>query len=381
MAGILVVFGTRPEAIKLTPVILALKQRCVPTRVCVTGQHRELLDLALGMEAIEPDIDLDLMRPGQSIGQLTGRMVEMLDQAFAVDPPERVVVQGDTATALAAAQAAYFRGIPVAHVEAGLRTGDLGGPHPEEGNRRMIATISDMHFAPTIGAAQALRAEGVSAAAVHVTGNTVVDALHGIRARLAKEPGLARAAATIIDLRGGRRLVLVTCHRRESFHATADITAAIREIAARPDVLVVLPLHLNPAIRGPLVAALDAHPNIALVEPLDFAPFIALLSAAHLVLTDSGGVQEEAPILGVPVLVMRDRTERPDGVAAGTARLTGTSARRIVTETFRLLDNPGLHARMARRHSPYGDGQAAGRIADIIAEAHGYASSAIASAE
>jgi UDP-N-acetylglucosamine 2-epimerase (non-hydrolysing) len=380
MAGIMVVFGTRPEAIKLLPVIDALRSRGVPMRICVTAQHRELLDQALG-EDIRPDVDLDLMRPGQSVGRLTGRMIAALDRVFAAEAPERVIVQGDTATAVAAAQAAYYRGIPVAHVEAGLRTGNPLAPHPEEGNRRMIAAIADLHFAPTAAAAQALRKEGIPATGIFLTGNTVVDALLAMRARLASEPALAGPALPVLEHCGGRRLLLVTCHRRESFGAAREIAAALRALAGRPDVLIALPLHPNPAIRGPLQRELTGAPNIMLLDPLGFAPFVALLSAAHIVLTDSGGVQEEAPVLGVPVLVLRDRTERPEGVAAGTARLVGTRAQRIVAEACRLLDNPAAHARMARAHSPYGDGQAAERIADIIAAAHGYIEAKTASAE
>ena len=380
MADIMVVFGTRPEAIKLLPVIEALRIRGVPTRLCVTAQHRELLDQALG-KGIRPDIDLDLMRPGQSVGRLTGRMIAALDRVFAAEAPERVIVQGDTATAVAAAQAAYYRGIPVAHVEAGLRTGNPLAPHPEEGNRRMIAAIADLHFAPTAAAAQALRKEGIPAAGIFLTGNTVVDALLAMRARLASEPALAGPALPVLEHCGARRLLLVTCHRRESFGAAREIAAALRALAARPDVLIALPLHPNPAIRGPLQRELAGVPNVMLLDPLGFAPFVALLSAAHIVLTDSGGVQEEAPVLGVPVLVLRDRTERPEGVAAGTARLIGTRAQRIVAEACRLLDNPAAHARMARAHSPYGDGRAAERIADIIAAAHGYMEAKAASAE
>jgi UDP-N-acetylglucosamine 2-epimerase (non-hydrolysing) len=308
-------------------------------------------------------------------------MMAALDRVLVAEQPERVIVQGDTATALAAAQAGYFRGIPVAHVEAGLRTGDLSAPHPEEGNRRMIGAVADMHFAPTTGSAQALRKEGVVTARIHVTGNTVVDALHAVRARLFHDPDLAGAARTVLDRCGDRRLILVTCHRRESFAAAPEIAGAIRLLAQRRDVLVALPLHPNPAIRRPLERALTGEANVELLAPLDFAPFVALLSAACFVLTDSGGVQEEAPVLGTPALVMRDVTERPEGVAAGTARLVGTRAQRIASEACLLLDNPAAHARMARAHSPYGDGRAAERIADVIAHAHGYGAEAFASAE
>lgn len=369
MAGILVVFGTRPEAIKLMPVIEALRNQGVSTRVCVTAQHRELLDRAL-TERITPDIDLNLMRPGQPLARLTGRMLAALDRVLAAERPERVVVQGDTATALAAAQAAYFHNIPIAHVEAGLRTNNLSAPHPEEGNRRMIAAIADLHFAPTASAAQALLKEGIPAPRIHLTGNTVVDALLAVRARIADDPSLAGPALAVLDRCAGRKLILVTCHRRESFRAVPEIVASIRELTMRPDVLIALPLHPNPAIRHPLGRALQGIPNVVLLDPLGFAPFVSLLSAAHFVLTDSGGVQEEAPVLGIPVLIMRDVTERIEGIATGTARQVGVDHQRIVSEAVRLLDDPKAYASMARKHSPYGDGRAALRIASILADIH-----------
>jgi UDP-N-acetylglucosamine 2-epimerase (non-hydrolysing) len=367
MAGIFVVVGTRPEAIKLAPVIDALRGRGIPTQICATAQHRELLDRALGLHGFKPDIDLDVMRPGQSVGELTGKMLVALDNVFVAEQPEWVVVQGDTATALAGAQSAYLRNIAVAHVEAGLRTGSLDAPHPEEGNRRMIAAIASLHFAPTATAVKALISEGVNPERVHLTGNTVADALIAMRRRLVLEPDLARAVNGLIHAAGGKRLIIVTCHRRESFAAAPQIAEALCVIADRPDVTVALPLHPNPAIAHHLSEILAGVPNIHLLPPLDFAPFIALLSQAYLVLTDSGGIQEEAPMLGVPALVMRDRTERPEGIEAATARLVGTNAKRIIAETFRLLDNPEEHARMARVHTPYGDGQAADRIAELLA--------------
>lgn len=377
----LIVFGTRPEAIKLMPLRQALNRLGVPSRVCVTGQHRDLLHQSLASQSIDPDIALDLMHSAQSLGRLTGRMLAALDRIIAAERPERVIVQGDTATALAAAQAAFYRSIPVAHVEAGLRTGDLAAPHPEEGNRRMIGAIADMHFAPTVGAAQALHREGVAPEHIHVTGNTVVDALLAVCDRFPDAASLAGTARTVLDKCGSKRLILVTCHRRESFTAAPEIAAAIRALANRPDVLIALPLHPNPSIRKPLERALRDRANVMLLEPLEFAPFVSLLSNAYFVLTDSGGVQEEAPVLGTPVLVMRDKTERPEAIAAGTTRLVGTRAQRIVAEACLLLDNPAARARMARAHSPYGDGRAAERIADIIARAHGYRAEPLASAE
>ena len=372
MASVMVVIGTRPEAIKLLPVVSALREAGVPTRICATAQHRELLDRVLGPERIVPDIDLAVMRPNQTLTDLTGSMLIALGRTFAAEQPERVVVQGDTATAFAAAQAAYLSSIPVAHVEAGLRSGNLANPYPEEGNRRAIAALADLHFAPTTAAAQALLGEGASAASVHLVGNTVVDALLAAQRHLARH-GQPAEIGPLLARAEGRRLILVTCHRRENIELLDGIIQAVAVLAARPDVLVVLPMHPNPAVRGPVTRALSGKPGIALIEALDFLPFVALLSAAHFVLTDSGGIQEEAPVLGVPVLVMRQTTERPEGIEAGTALLVGTDPNEIVRQATRLLDNPLAHGRMARKHSPYGDGRAAERIAHIIAARHGYA--------
>jgi UDP-N-acetylglucosamine 2-epimerase (non-hydrolysing) len=370
MAGMMVVFGTRPEAIKLVPVVRALRARGTLTRICITGQHRDLLDRVLGDERIEVDFDLDLMRPGATLAQLTGRMIAALGDVFARERPDRVIVQGDTATALAAAQAAYLTGIPVAHVEAGLRTGDLANPHPEEGNRRMIAALADLHFAPTRTAAEALLTEGADPGSVHVTGNTAVDALASVRARLRLDPAIAQPIAPLLTQVGGKKLVVVTCHRRESFGpALSRVLQAVRTLAAREDVVIAFVLHPNPVVRQPVQAALTAISNVVLLEPLDFAPFVALLSAAHMILTDSGGVQEEAPVLGLPVLLLRDHTERPEGVEAGTTLLVGTHSERIVEQATRLLDNPLAHTRMARKHSPYGNGRAASRISAILTRA------------
>lgn len=376
MAGILVVVGTRPEAIKLAPVIEALRARAVRTRICATAQHRGLLNQALGIHGLSPDIDLDLMRADQSPGDLTARMLAALDRVMGDEQPDCVVVQGDTVTALAGAQAAYFRKIPVAHVEAGLRTGDLFSPHPEEGARRMIGAIADSHFAPTLSAVAALKREGVNPDSIHLTGNTVVDALFAMRGRINAEPALVANIAPLLAKADTRHILLVTCHRRESFNAAPQIAEAIRTLAARTDVFIVLPLHPNPLISRPLREALSGIARIALLEPLDFAPFIALLSASRLVLTDSGGVQEEAPILGIPTLVMRETTERPEGVSTGVARLVGTSARRIVAEASLILDNPPLHTSMSRKQSLHGDGRAGLRIADLLIKTYGLESPA-----
>lgn len=364
---LLVVFGTRPEAIKLFPVIRAL--RALPgleTLVCVTGQHRALLDPVLGLAGIRPDINLDLMTPGQSLDALTGRLLGGIGTALDTARPDRVIVQGDTASAKCAALAAYYRRIPVAHVEAGLRSGDLNHPWPEEGNRRIIATLADLHFAPTASAAEALRAESIDAARIHMTGNSGIDALLHVRDLLREGKVRAPVIADLTTRFAGRRLIAVTCHRRENVTALAAIAGALRTLAARDDIAIILPLHPNPEIGPVFRAVLEGLPNVALTDPLDYPDFVALLDACHIVLTDSGGVQEEGPALGKPVLVMRRTTERPEGIAAGTARLVGTGPARIAAAVSGLLDDAAAHAAMARRHSPYGDGRAAERIAAIL---------------
>ena len=373
MGGIMVVLGTRPEAIKLIPVIAALRRRGVPTRICATAQHRELLDQVLISERLTPDIDLDLMRPGQTLADLTATLIRGLGQTFASERPDRVVVQGDTATAFAAAHAAFLCHIPVAHVEAGLRTGDLANPHPEEGYRAMIARIADLHFAPTARAAENLLGEGICRTAIHITGNPVADALHAVLGKLEHHAGCLGPVRPLLKREAGKHLIVVTCHRRENHNRLDGIIEAVRRLAARPDVLIALPLHPHPDVRKRVERQLQHVRNVALLPALDFLPFVGLLSAARLVLTDSGGVQEEAPMLGVPVLVLREATERPEGLEAGTAILVGTDPGRIVTEATRLLDHPLAHARMARRHNPYGDARCGERIAAILAESLGRA--------
>ncbi|OJY63616.1 MAG: UDP-N-acetylglucosamine 2-epimerase [Sphingobium sp. 66-54] len=365
----MVVFGTRPEAIKMAPVVHALQSRpAIETRVCVTGQHRDLLDQVLRVTGVIPDIDLDLMRPNQTLDELTARLILALGDALDRERPDRVLVHGDTQSAMVASLAAHYRRIPVGHVEAGLRSGDIYQPWPEEANRRIVACIADMNFAPTQTAATALRAEGRAEDTIHVTGNTVVDALLAMRTRIRKRPMLAASAAPTLARFARQRIIAVTCHRRESVGAgMTRIAGAIREIAVRPDVGIVFPLHPNPRVRLAMTAALADLPNVALIEPLDYPGFVALLDACALVLTDSGGVQEEAPSFGKPVLVLRETTERPEGIAAGTARLVGTDRQRIVGETSMLLDNPEIYAAMARAGNPFGDGRAADRIARIIA--------------
>jgi len=366
---VMVVFGTRPEAIKMAPVVHALRaQEAIETRICVTGQHRGLLDQVLRAMEIAPDIDLDLMQSRQTLDDLTARLLLALGPVLDGEKPDRVLVHGDTLTAMTASLAAHYRHIPVGHVEAGLRSGDIYQPWPEEVNRRVIACMADMHFAPTQGAVTALRAEGRAEAAIHLTGNTVVDALLAMRARLRERPILAAGIAPLIARFAGRRMIVVTCHRRENLGAgMRRIAGALRVIASRQDVGIVCPLHPNPDARSAMVAVLAGLPNVALIEPLDYPGFVALLDACDLVLTDSGGVQEEAPSFGKPVLVLREITERPEGLKAGTARLVGTDTARIVAETSILLDDAHAYAAMARAANPFGDGQAARRIARIVA--------------
>ncbi|NBW76055.1 MAG: UDP-N-acetylglucosamine 2-epimerase (non-hydrolyzing) [Sphingomonadaceae bacterium] len=367
-ARILVIFGTRPEAIKLFPVIRALEAdpRFTPV-VCVSAQHRQMLDQVLEIAGIKPDHDLNLMKPDQTLDGLTAALLTELGKVMDAEQPARVIVQGDTATAMAGALAAYYRKIPVDHVEAGLRSGNIYHPWPEEVNRKIIGTIASLHFAPTDVAAGKLLAEQVDPARVHVTGNTVIDALHWVRTRIFAKPSLAGDLADLETLFAGRRIIGVTSHRRENFgDGMANIAEAIRRIAQRQDVAVIFPVHLNPNVRAVMNKALGQLSNVALIEPLDYPHFVRLLSIAEIMLTDSGGVQEEAPALGKPVLVMRETTERPEGVSAGTARLVGTDVTRIVTEIFNLLDDKAAYEAMARAHNPFGDGKSARRIVELI---------------
>jgi UDP-N-acetylglucosamine 2-epimerase (non-hydrolysing) len=371
MPVVSVIFGTRPEAIKLAPVVLALR-RCtgLTCEVCVTAQHRQLLDQVLRVFEITPDLDLDLMRENQSLGRLTSQAVAALDGYLAERKPDLVLVQGDTTTVFCATLAAFYHRIPVGHVEAGLRTGDLSAPWPEEANRVLTSRLAALHFAPTEGARDNLLREGVPAGRIHVTGNTVVDALlmarERVRAAPPEVPGLPASAGS-----GPRRLVLVTCHRRESFGPGLEsICRALAELAARfPGVDFVYPVHPNPNVRGPVDAALGRLPggNVHLVNPLEYLPFVSLMDRCALLLTDSGGVQEEAPILGKPVLVLREVTERPEAVAAGAARLVGTDRQKIVAEVSRLLTDKRAYAEMAQVRHVYGDGHAAERIVEVCA--------------
>jgi len=368
-ATIMVVFGTRPEAIKLFPVVNALKAdprfRCV---VCVSAQHREMLDQVLEIAGIVPDHDLDVMKPDQSLDELTARLLTGLGAVMDIEQPARVIVQGDTATAMCGALAAYYRKVPVDHVEAGLRSGNIYHPWPEEVNRKIIGAMASLHFAPTEVSQAALLAENVAPDRVHVTGNTVIDALHWVTQRIAAQPSLAGGLAELEARFAGKRIIGVTSHRRENFgEGMEQIAQAIRQIAARPDVALIFPVHLNPNVRKVMNAALGDLANVALIEPLDYPHFARLLGLAEIMLTDSGGVQEEAPALGKPVLVMRETTERPEGVAAGTAKLVGTRADAIVTEISTLLDDKAAYEAMARAHNPFGDGQSARRIVELLA--------------
>ncbi|WP_397589812.1 non-hydrolyzing UDP-N-acetylglucosamine 2-epimerase [Sphingorhabdus sp.] len=364
----MVIFGTRPEAIKLFPVIDALTRYSdMRTEVLVSGQHRQMLDQFLAISGIMPDYDLDLMQPGQSLDALTARLLEAIGSVLDTAKPDRVIAQGDTATAMVGALAAYYRKIPVSHVEAGLRSRDIYRPWPEEVNRKIIGTIADQHFAPTAVSAEALRSEAVPANRIFVTGNTVIDALHWVTKRIAQNPSLANRLAPLEARFRSRKIIGITTHRRENFgNSMGNIAAAITAIAARDDVACIFPVHMNPNVRTIMDAALGNLPNVALIEPLDYPNFAHLLSISHIMLTDSGGVQEEAPALGKPVLVLRDTTERPEGITAGTAKLIGTDKQRIISEVFNLLDDDAAYSAMARAHNPFGDGYASRRIAEIV---------------
>lgn len=365
------VFGTRPEAIKMAPLALALRDDPrFDSRICVTAQHREMLDGVLSLFGLVPDHDLDVMRPGQDLYGVTAAILQGLKPVFEAERPGIVLVHGDTATTLATTLAAYYARIPVGHVEAGLRTGDLYSPWPEEGNRRVAGALATLHFAPTATARDNLLAEGVDPARVVVTGNTVIDALLRVAARIGADPALgAELSGRFPFLDPGRGVILVTGHRRESFGDGFErICTALRRIAgAFPDHHIVYPVHMNPNVRDPVTRRLGGMANIHLVEPQDYLPFVWLMTRAQLILTDSGGIQEEAPSLGKPVLVMRDTTERPEAVAAGTVRLVGTDADLIVAEATRLLGDRAAREAMAFAHNPYGDGRAVPRILDALA--------------
>ena len=365
--NVLVIAGTRPEAIKMAPVIQELRRRGETfqrTALCLTAQHREMLDQVIRVFGLNVDYDLDLMSPGQSIFDVTSRVLLGLRPVFETERPDVVLVHGDTTTSFTAALAAYYARIPVGHIEAGLRTYDKFRPFPEEMNRRLADTLCDYHYAPTPGARENLLREFIPGDHIVVTGNTVIDALFYAVAQPYEfdDPLLARAGLE-------RRLLLVTAHRRESFgEPFNEMCRAIAELAAaNPDVEVIYPVHPNPNVRAAASQWLEGRDRVHLIEPLDYLPFVHLLKKAHIVLTDSGGIQEEAPSLGKPVLVMREVTERPEAVAVGAVRLAGTAHDAIVNEVQRLLDDPTAYAAMTNSVNPYGDGKAAGRIADHLA--------------
>lgn len=369
---ILSVFGTRPEAIKMAPVVKALKEvPNIESRVCVTAQHRRMLDQALDLFAIRPDYDLDIMRDGQDLTHITGAVLSGLKRVLEDFRPHRVLVHGDTTTAFAASLAAFYEKIPVGHVEAGLRTGDIYAPFPEEMNRILTDAVADMLFAPTAKARDNLLNAGVPSERIFVTGNTVIDALLEATAMLRADGGRRREmAAQFPYLKDGRRLILVTGHRRENFGPGFErICAALARLAERDDVGIVYPVHLNPNVREPVERILGGRENIRLIAPLDYLPFVFLMESAYLIITDSGGIQEEAPSLGKPVLVMREVTERPEAVEAGAVKLVGTDTEVIVRESGRLLDDKDAYAAMSSVRNPYGDGKAGRRIVrEIIRE-------------
>jgi UDP-N-acetylglucosamine 2-epimerase (non-hydrolysing) len=364
---VLFIFGTRPEAIKLCPVIRHFRDEChgrFDVRICVTAQHRDILDQVLQVFGVEPHYDLNAMRPGHTLTSATSLILSQLEPVLQSDRPDLVIVQGDTASTLCGALASFYAGIPIGHVEAGLRTGDMRQPFPEEMNRVVVGRLSTLHFAATPWAASNLRAEGVDERNITVTGNTGIDAVLYLKRALEQN-----------EVRGGdwpdldpqRKLIVVTAHRRESFGDGFErICSAIRQVADLPGVQIVYPVHPNPNVNGPVHRYLEGHPYIHLVEPLDYISFVDLMRRAYLMLTDSGGIQEEAPSLGKPVLVLREKTERPEAVEAGTATLVGTDVRKIVDTAALLVEDSAEYERRCRIHNPYGDGMASSRIADFV---------------
>lgn len=361
----LFLFGTRPEAIKLCPVLRHMQSRPeeFDVKVCVTAQHRQMLDQVLAAFRVTPDVDLDLMLPGQTLFQSSSRMLAALEPVFRDLRPDFAVVQGDTTTTLCGALAAFYARVPIGHIEAGLRTWDMAQPFPEEMNRVLTGRLADLHFAATPWARENLLRESVPAERITVTGNSGIDAVLFVRDGL--ESGALSSGRDWSFLDPSKRLIVVTAHRRESFGDGFDrICRAIRRLAARPDVEIVYPVHPNPNVQDPVNRLLAGQPNIHLIAPLDYIPFVDLMRRAYILVTDSGGVQEEGPSLGKPILVLREKTERPEAVEAGTVKLVGTDENKIVNEAEILLENPDLHARMGLVHNPYGDGRASARISD-----------------
>lgn len=371
MKRVLLVFGTRPEAIKMAPLALKLQQfnENFETKVCVTGQHRQMLDQVLSLFELTPDFDLNLMKPGQTLSDVTSGVLKGLEQVFETWTPDIVLVHGDTATTFAASLAAYYHKIKIGHVEAGLRTGDLYSPWPEEANRKLTGALANFHFAPTQSSYENLIKENVNPENIIVTGNTVIDALLQVKQKVEHDPALVQQFEHEFSfLDAQKRLILVTGHRRENFgQGFLNICTALVNLAKKyPDLQVVYPVHLNPNVQQPVNELLAGIDNVFLIAPQDYLPFVYLMNRSYLILTDSGGIQEEAPSLGKPVLVMRDTTERPEAVHAGTVRLVGTDTETIERSVIELLENPNVYAEMAEAHNPYGDGDSCQQIIDFL---------------
>lgn len=368
---VLVVFGTRPEAIKMAPVVRALTETDgIETKVCVTAQHRQMLDQVLDLFSIKPEFDLNLMKAGQDLTDITNNVLSGMRSVFKQWRPDWVLVHGDTTTTLATSLAAYYEKIAVGHVEAGLRTGDIYSPWPEELNRRIAGIISAIHFAPTEEAKTNLLKENINTTNIIVTGNTVIDALIGVVTNIRNDSAIvANMTKRFNFINNTKKMILVTGHRRENFgEGFRNICAALTEVSRRNDVQIIYPVHPNPNVKEPIKRLLGCNPNIQLIEPQDYLPFVYLMDKAYMILTDSGGIQEEAPSLGKPVLVMRDTTERPEAITAGTVKLVGTSKEKIIMEVNRLLDDGVEYKRMTQIHNPYGDGRASKRIIKTLLE-------------
>lgn len=367
----LFIMGTRPEAIKLAPLVLALREKVsFETRLCVTAQHRDMLDQVLELFGLSPDFDLNIMTDGQDLADITASVLHRMRDVFAEYRPDFTIVQGDTSTTFAAALSSFYHQVPTAHVEAGLRTGCLRAPWPEEANRKLTTGLASIHFAPTERARANLLSEGVAPDRVHVTGNTVIDTLFLVLARLKQDCALRAELDRKFDYLGNKRIILVTGHRRENFGQGFErICRALAEIAdLHPKIEIVYPVHLNPNVRTPVHKLLGGKPNIHLIQPLPYLSFVYLMNRCFFILTDSGGVQEEAPSLGKPVLVMRETTERPEAVEAGTVKLVGTNPKVIVDEVERLLTDRHAYEQMSIAHNPYGDGRAVQRIVSILSQ-------------
>jgi UDP-N-acetylglucosamine 2-epimerase (non-hydrolysing) len=375
---ILSVFGTRPEAIKMAPLVLSLAvDKRFDAKVCVTGQHREMLDQVLKLFEIQPDFDLDVMKPSQDLTDITTDILQGMKSVFVQFKPDMVLVHGDTATTLAVSLASYYRQIPVAHVEAGLRTGNLYSPWPEEGNRKVTTSLAALHFTPTEASRNNLLREGIDSSCIMVTGNTVIDALLEVLCKLRNSVSMQEDLDRSFNfLSENKRIILVTGHRRESFGEGFErICQALVNTAKNfPEVQIVYPVHLNPNVREPVKRLLSEIPNIHLIEPLDYLPFVYLMNRAHIILTDSGGIQEEAPSLGKPVLVMRNTTERPEAIAAGTVKLVGTEVSTITRQLHKLLTDQAAYEAMSFAHNPYGDGKSCAHILESIVQFHHFKS-------